>query len=1630
MTSCPRTSRLPSRKVCLFAGAVALAALFAVTRHSSSFLAEPGKPPQRIPLYSQTQAAKNPERLTLVADGRKVIGWISGTTDYAGSEATVTVGTKTEKLRISEENSFAWEYQVEKNTRAEFTFRDHKQALTLTPREQLPSSVYFVVDRSVYRANQPLHFAAYLRRLDDRGEFVPLAKKTVEVELRRTAHFDDGEFDEQGRLRSQSKTTLANRWKLTSDDTGRITGSYTFIDADPLGDYELSIPEYAGSARLSLAEYRKSKLNLKITGEREGTRLKVRFQATDFLGQPLEATKVQFTAEIVRKPVLPARPALKGKEFVHAAPSLRQEELSEEEQLLARVEPDFTPVLGPVADVPPVVVAQVAADLKLTGKTAGEYTLEIPKSCQEPGHAVVVHGIVTDASGREQKKTQTIPLTFLSDKFKLNLPRTSFTPNEEIKVTARVEGGNLEGKATLVAMRLSPSPVPQWGFNGFGGQFGQFGLNIGALGQLGQIGQLGQFGFGGMGFPRQRFGRWQTIDLVEPVQRKLVTAAAFEGDTASLKLNEPGAYMLVAILERSDGSKMQQEIGCVVEPRHEQPGLALQLDRTSYKTGDTLTGAVHSRYADAVVFLTLRDSKGIRGWKPIHLKNGMAEIKETLPENLRYGCVVTVQYADSAKLSDPIHFASRSIHVEPTDRELTIETKMKQVYRPGDTVTVDVQVNRSEPVDLIVSVSDLALLAIKPSKAIDIRNFYLADERAFQTHARDLLQRRLGGITIDRLIKLAHRRLGKTKEDEENAEQAELNALIAADQNNHFHVTDMITLLKLAGVKAKFWQVRFGQVGGWARPEEQEKCPLMDLLNSKKDGWCVQVSLIGDTFYFTEYHPTEMPNPWPGYQPVARFGFNGAPQIGMFGMIGLQFGQIGQLGQIGQIGQLGAFGGMPGSRLLPAAQPTGPGEAPESNGPPSGLYVRQDFSDSAYWNARLRTDPNGKASFEFKVPDSYTNWKVMVIGVTKNMHVGQHQGSFSVAKPVMVSPIVPRLVTEGDTAQVGANIHNRTDKKQTLHLNLKVDNGKVVGPAELTRTLEPGQGDIVYWHFQAGGPGFTDLLMTGSCEGGSDAALKRLPVIRSSAEQVITISGYCKDQITLELPRGVDPKAANMEIRFAPTLAADLVDTLDYLVDYPYGCVEQTMSRFLPAIKVAQVLDQLKVEHAGLAKKLPHCVQGGIKRLLELQQPDGGWGWNGNSQTHEMMTPYALYGLLIAEKAGYTIGSEDAIQRGLARLKTFIDNLHRGQKKQKGQNGSAADRIYCIYVYAHRHNIEPAWWEFIEDEKDDLSDYALALALELAVKQKRLQTATLLADRLIQKAQVKNDMVYWTTAGFSRWGDDPHEITAMAFKALLAYDAKCKLIPGVLTYFNVTKHGNRWNSTKDTALIVQALCDYLEKQRIDPRTTPKLAFRCNDGPVTEVKFDDRAAMKKLAIPAELVKTGMNKITFTEASPGVVYRLVLRHWSTEREAEPASFGIDVEREYWLLDGKGKRVRQLKSGDEVPRGSFVESVVKAQQAGVNTMRYVLVENPRPSPCEVMAEDDKRFTQNSTTYVLREERQTHVAWHHEQTGNTLEDVCVLHAELAGDYLIPVARVELMYQTEVRGHSGTFRLRVVEKK
>ena len=1617
-------SRCWRRSFALLVGAAILQALILAFSSSESLVSKPAQPgtalnPIPIPVYSEVVPATNPVRFCLQDDGRKVLGWVSGGIDFTGRLVSVRVGGKLrEEFKIEAGNTFAWDYGFDKPTEVAFDvlpgraerMRLH-ESLTVTPAaaEKEPS-VFFIVDRTAYRPAQPLNFAGFLRRLNARGDFEPIANSDVDVELV-----------------SQQKHTKIFKARLQSDANGKLGGSYTFSDSDPLDTYTLRIPGFKGEAKLLLGEYRKSKVRLKISGEITDDKLELKFETIDFLDRPVRASKLSFKAQVIEKQTAQTSHALKAEEFAYFTPinpaAFDLDDLSEDDRLLWVVE-NAAPHgwVGRETHI----VANVSHDLALNGTAPGRYTIDLKKEWLQRQYSVVVEATVTDANGREQRGTYTVSLTGATPAAttRLELAKDSYAAGERIVTRLTGENGKPVGvPASLVVMKLSPAPS---------------GNNVNAIDNR---------------LPAQ--GPWTLVDSRESAKHRLVTALPFQNGLAAVKLAEPGAYRLIAVMKHNDGRTTQTETGCIVKHSAELTPFFVKLTSDNLNTGDNLKGAICSRFANARVLLTLRDSSGLRFWKPFDLnENGIARLDEKLPRDLKFGCTLDLHYPGDDGVN---HVVSRLVRVNPYGRVIGVTAKLKEEVKPGEQVKIDLQVDRPEEVDLVVSVYDQSLLGINPDKSIDIRNFYLADERVRQMQAADLVRRKLSNVTIGTLLAKADAFLNGNSQPSYQVTMARLKRLVQhVRDEKRLDSEDMVDLMRLGGVDVRmnpFWQAYFHR--GWSFAFGGNlKMPLRDVVNFKNGDFSLVIDIAGDALVLREMHPQ-----WANVDPKTQW--NNVPRFGGFqmgGIGGFHIGggiggiggfQIGGFGGIGGIGSgiggigggIGGFGGAAGGLPLGGGMggigggfqggfshlPLGgaPIQLIKADPDQGHIDVRRDFSDLAFWKADVRTDRAGHAQVEFKAPDSLTNWQVVVTAVSNRMHVGQTTSTFRTFKPVMIVPMLPRSFTEGDVVKLFGSVLNHTNKAQTFKVRLKVENGKVLTPEEQTVTVKAKSSENVYWNFRAQQSGFTQLLMSADCAGGADASLKRLPVGRAVAEQVVTKSGQVKNNgTTFTIPKDVDLKSARLEISFAPSLAADMADTLNYLVEYPYGCVEQTMSRFLPAIRVAQILKQYRVDHPELNQKLPGCVAGGIKRLLELQQPDGGWGWQDGSKTHEMMTPYALYGLLEAEKAGYAIPNETAIQRGLGRLRTFIDAMNEHQ---------AADRIYCMYVYTHREELLADWVRFLErmQQSGRLSDYANALCLSMCVDHNQLDLAKKFAGDLRAKAQKgPGGQISWKTAGFSRWAEDPHEITAAAMRAIVAFDKDDPLIDGILAYFAASKRGDRWNSTKDTATILLAMCDYLAKVQIGPDGIGELSFTVNGGKAQELNFADKLT-KKVTIEGENVKNGDNKLSFTTTAPGVMYRAVLRYWKAGRDADAMDEGIQVDRKFFLWDEKSKRIgKELHNGDTIARGSYVFCDTTATLDQQGDMRYMLMDSPKPATAEIVPVDDVRFAsfQLKTGYALREERLSSVAFHHEQAPRTVCNRVIMLAELTSDYVVAPAFVELMYQTETRGHSGTFRLKVKE--
>src|SRR5262249_42731425 len=151
----------------------------------------------------------------------------------------------------------------------------------------------------------------------------------------------------------------------------------------------------------------------------------------------------------------------------------------------------------------------------------------------------------------------------------------------------------------------------------------------------------------------------------------------------------------------------------------------------------------------ARALVVLRDATGIRRREVLALTDGLARFDFPVDAHLGYGTAVEAYVLGRGA----IDAAEQVVRVAQTARTLAIRTHTNDTYGPGDTVDLAVARDPHEPVALVVSVFDQALLGIAPDRTVDPTRFYLADDRVRTRAAIEALRVRLGDVTVGELAK-------------------------------------------------------------------------------------------------------------------------------------------------------------------------------------------------------------------------------------------------------------------------------------------------------------------------------------------------------------------------------------------------------------------------------------------------------------------------------------------------------------------------------------------------------------------------------------------------------------------------------------------------------------------------------------------------------------------------------------------------------------------------------------------------------------------------------------------------------------------------------------------------------------
>ncbi|HID24823.1 MAG TPA: alpha-2-macroglobulin, partial [Planctomycetaceae bacterium] len=247
--------------------------------------------------------------------------------------------------------------------------------------------------------------------------------------------------------------------------------------------------------------------------------------------------------------------------------------------------------------------------------------------------------------------------------------------------------------------------------------------------------------------------------------------------------------------------------------------------------------------------------------------------------------------------------------------------------------------------------------------------------------------------------------------------------------------------------------------------------------------------------------------------------------------------------------------------------------------------IRKEFADTALWVPDIEVRPDGTAELSFKMPENLTTWKARLWCMGHGTRVAEVTLELLTRKNLMVRLITPRFLVERDHATISAIVHNylEGDKEVRVTLDVQGEALKLAGSNERRVRVPAGGQARLEWQAIAVAEGQATLTVKALTDEESDALQRQLPITVHGILKTEAWSGAIEPNgraasTAFSVPAERRPELSRLELRWSPSIAAALVDALPYLLDYPYGCTEQTLNRFLPAVIVQKALIEMGID--------------------------------------------------------------------------------------------------------------------------------------------------------------------------------------------------------------------------------------------------------------------------------------------------------------------------------------------------------------------------------------------------------------------------------------------------------------------
>jgi uncharacterized protein YfaS (alpha-2-macroglobulin family) len=667
-----------------------------------------------------------------------------------------------------------------------------------------------------------------------------------------------------------------------------------------------------------------------------------------------------------------------------------------------------------------------------------------------------------------------------------------------------------------------------------------------------------------------------------------------------------------------------------------------------------------------------------------------------------------------------------------------------------------------------------------------------------------------------------------------------------------------------------------------------------------------------------------------------------------------------------------------------------------------GVNFRSDFPGTACWEPALTTDAQGKVVVTFKAPDALTSYRLVAVAHAGTNRFGSAESKVQISKRLILLSALGQFAHAGDTLTARALVRNESTAAGTAVVKLDLDATAETQVLEKTVALKPGEAGNVDFSVKLRRPGNAQWKWSarmsvpdGQLEDGLVASLKVLSPAPMLHETYLPELSAAQN----DLLSGVNPQllegTGNVQVTLSNTRLASLRESSRALLEYPYGCAEQTVSSMIPWLvahdfgTIMPALADQKASQAALAQAL--------KKLDAMATEEGGFAyWPGGRYPDLAVSAYAALALSLMAKQ-----SDEPV--ALEPLTKFLSESLRWLG-DRTKHVSLDDVALALYALSSAGKAEPAYHETLFQRRTQLTAEGRAFLACAMMGQEKYASGAV--GKLLDPKAPSPECVCW-------WGSPTRE-RAIRLLAWTKFKPKDKETTRLTQEILAARVHGAWRTTQENAWALLALSHYFAAVEETVKPVSGTLLRGEDEKpfaltpeimTSRAQFDFTAAtgLAKLAVANPQKRALYGDVAFTVEPPVALQPRQNR-------------GYGVSRAYYKIGGDGalEEAKELLVGDRVVVVLRLENQAPGHFVAIDDPLPAILEavNPEFQSQRVGGEDAGATDWHADYREVRAERVLYFCDHLPPGTHTFRYLARVRS--AGQVMAPSTKVEEMYRPE----------------